>query len=175
MQEMNVDFREEQRFTQWWLWLILIGIGVLPVFGIYKQLILGEPFGDKPMSDFGLVIFSLLIFTLIGLFVLMKLKTEINRDEIRMTFVPFVKKRVKWNEIREAKVLDYGFVGGWGIRYWTRYGTVYNIKGSRGLAIELINGKRILIGTQKDKELKELVQRVGSAADHFTSPKAATS
>lgn len=172
---MNVDFREEQRFTQWWLWLILIGIGVLPVFGIYKQLILREPFGERPMSDFGLVVFSLLIFALIGLFVLMKLKTEINRDEIRMTFVPFVKKRVKWNEIREAKVLDYGFVGGWGIRYSTRYGRIYNIQGRKGLAIELKNGKKFLIGTQKDKELEEMIQKVGSATGRLTSPKAATS
>jgi hypothetical protein len=50
---MKIMFREEQKFTQWWLWVILIGVGIFPVFGIYKQLILGEKFGDKPMSDPG--------------------------------------------------------------------------------------------------------------------------
>jgi hypothetical protein len=59
-----------------------------------------------------------------------------------MTFISFVEKRVKWADIREAKILVNGFVEGWGIRYWTRYGTAYNIKGRKDLAIELINGKK---------------------------------
>ena len=46
---MNIVFKETQKFSQWWLWLILIGIGILPILGIYKQLIIGEKFGDKPM------------------------------------------------------------------------------------------------------------------------------
>ena len=53
--QMKTEFKEEQKFTQWWLWVILIPIGILPIFGIYKQLILGEKFGDKPMSDLGLI------------------------------------------------------------------------------------------------------------------------
>ena len=89
---MKIEFKEEQKFTQWWLWLILFGIGILPIFGIYKQLILGEKFGDKPMSDFGLIIFCVLIFGLIAMFWFMRLKTEIDQNEIRMNFFPFVKK-----------------------------------------------------------------------------------
>ena len=78
---MKTEFKEEQKFTQWWLWLILIPIGILPIFGIYKQLILGEQFGDKPMSDLGLIIFSVFIFSLIGLFLKMKLKTSIDKNK----------------------------------------------------------------------------------------------
>lgn len=133
---------------------------MLFIYGIYKQWILGEPFGNKPLSTLGLVLFALLIFVIIGLFRLMKLKTLITRDEIRATFVPFTKKRVNWNEIREARVLDYGFVGGWGIRYSTKYGRIYNIKGSKGLAIELKNGKKFIIGTQKPGELRELIKKL---------------
>ena len=83
---MKTEFKEEQKFTQWWLWLILIPIGVLPIFGIYKQMILGEMFGDKPMSDLGLIIFSVFIFSLIGLFLIMKLKTSIDKNGIQMNF-----------------------------------------------------------------------------------------
>ena len=57
--------KETQKFSQWWLWLILIGIGILPILGIYKQLIIGEKFGDKPMSDLGIIIFALFVFSLI--------------------------------------------------------------------------------------------------------------
>lgn len=92
--EIKIEFNEEQKFTQWELWLILIGIRILPIFGIYKQLILGGKFGDKPMSDFGLIIFCVFIFGLIVMFWFMRLKTEIDQNEIRMNFFPFVKKRI---------------------------------------------------------------------------------
>ena len=155
---MKIDFKEEQRFTQWWLWLILIGIAVIPIIGIYKQLVQGDVFGDRPMSDNGLLLFCFLSFCFLGFFWTMRLKTTIDQKEIRMDFFPLVKKRVPWEAIEKVQVVDYGFVGGWGIRLGTKYGTVYNIKGKMGLAIFLKNGKKFLIGTQKEKELKALIK-----------------
>jgi hypothetical protein len=156
---MKIEFKEEQKFTQWWLWLILIGIGILPIFGIYKQLIIGEKFGNNPMSDIGLLIFSIFIFGLIAMFWFMRLKTEINQNEIKMNFFPFVKKKVYWNEIKSIQIVNYGFVGGWGIRLGTKYGTVYNTKGNKGLAIEFQNGGKFLIGTQKEAELNNILEK----------------
>lgn len=49
-------YSERQRFKQWWLWLILLGVNGLFLFGVFKQVIGGQPFGDKPMSDAGLLI-----------------------------------------------------------------------------------------------------------------------
>ena len=156
---MKIEFKEEQKFTQWWLWLILVGTGTLPILGIYKQLIIGEKFGDKPMSDLGLIIFAVFVFSLIAMFWFVRLKTEIDQNEIRMRFFPLVKKRVNWKEIKNAEIVNYGFVGGWGIRLGTQYGTVYNMKGNKGLAIELVNGKKFLIGTQKETELNKIVNK----------------
>ena len=155
-----MEFKEEQRYTQWWLWFILIPIGVLPIIGIYKQLILGEPFGAKPISDLGLLIFSIVVFSLIGLCFMVRLKTEIDKKQIQMRFFPFVKKKTKWSEIRNVEVVNYGFVGGWGIRRWTKYGTVYTVKGNKGLAVKLLNGEKFLIGTQKEAEMKEIIKKV---------------
>ena len=157
---MNIVFKETQKFSQWWLWLILIGIGILPILGIYKQLIIGEKFGDKPMSDLGLIIFALFVFSLIAMFWFMQLKTEIDQNEIRMHFFPLVKKRVNWKEIKNAEIVNYGFVGGWGIRLWTKYGTVYNMKGNKGLAIALTDGNKFLIGTQKPEELTAILEKI---------------
>src|SRR5690554_7970649 len=89
---MKIQFKEEQKFTQWWLWLILIGIGVMPIIGIYKQIIIGGTYGDNPMSYLGLTIFSLLIYGIIALFLFMRLKTEITQDEISVKFIPFTKR-----------------------------------------------------------------------------------
>ena len=77
-----------------------------------------------------------------------------------MIFFPFTRIRVEWNEIKNAKVVNYGFVGGWGIRLWTQYGTVYNMKGNKGLAIELKTGKKFLIGTQKEVELDNFLEEM---------------
>ena len=157
---MKTEFKEEQKFNQWWLWLILILMGVLPLIGIYKQLILGEKLGDNPMSDISLLIFSIIMFSLVGLFLIMKLKTSIDKNGINMHFFPFIKKSVDWQQIKNVKVVNYGFVGGWGIRLWTKYGTVYNMKGNKGLAIELLNGKNFLIGTQKPEELTAMLEKI---------------
>lgn len=161
---MKINFQEEQKFTQWWLWVILILTGIFPIFGMYKQFVLGESFGNKPMSDLGLLLFSLIIITINGLFFFMKLKTTMDKNGIQIHFFPFTKKRVEWNEIKHMKVLNYGFVGGWGVRLWTKYGTVYNVKGNIGLAIELKNGKKFLIGTQKEIELRSFLGKIPAAA-----------
>ena len=58
---MRTIFKETQRFSQWWLWLILIGTSILPLYGLYKQLVMGEPYGDNPTSDIGLIIVCLLV------------------------------------------------------------------------------------------------------------------
>lgn len=157
---MKYEFKEEQKFTQWWLWLILIAVTVIPVYGIYNQIILGQVFGNKPMPDAVLIVSAIIPFGILFLFWLFRLKTEINAKEIRISFFPLTTRTVEWKDVKSAQVLDYGFVGGWGIRLFTKYGTVYNIKGNKGLALELKNGKKCLVGTQKMEELSEVVAAV---------------
>jgi hypothetical protein len=155
---MESEFKEKQKFTQWWLWLFLIAIGLFQVYGLFKQLIIGQRFGDKPMSDIGLSFFTIIPFGIIILFWYMKLETEIDQKEIRVRFSPLVKKTFKWEDVKSATVLKYKFVG-YGIRLLTSYGTVYNIKGNIGLAVELKNGDKILIGTQKGSELTQIIEK----------------
>ena len=157
---MNIYFKEEQKFNQWWLWLILFVMAIIPILGIYKQFILGEPFGDNPMPDGILIALSIFVLAVIVFIIALKLSTEIDKYEIRLRYFPLFSKRFKWEDIKKAEVINYGFVGGWGIRLWTKYGTVYNVRGNKGLAIELLNGKRVVIGTQKEAELKEVIKKV---------------
>ncbi|MDX1772553.1 hypothetical protein DFR65_10185 [Oceanihabitans sediminis] len=113
------------------------------------------------MPDIGVVFFSLFIFSLIALFWFLKLKTEINQKEIKISLFPFIKqKQISWEKIKTAEVINYGFVGGWGIRLGTKYGTVYNTRGNIGLKIELYNGTKLLIGTQREQELKAIIEKL---------------
>ena len=155
---MEAEFKEKQKFTQWWLWLFLIGLVIFQLYGLYQQLIKGVNFGNKPMLDIGLMVFTLIPFAILILFWLTKLETEVNQKGIRIRFRPFVKKSFKWEDIQSATVIKYKFVG-YGIRLFTSYGTVYNIKGNTGLSIELKNGKKVLVGTQKGEEISQIVAK----------------
>ena len=157
---MKTIFKERQKFTQWCLWTLLIGLGVLPIYGIHKQMILGESFGNNPLPDWGLIIFSLFIFGLITLFIFLRLDTEIDENEIRINFYPFLRRNVSWKDVESAEVIKYSCLGGWGIRFSTKYGIVYNAKGNKGLAIKLTNGKKIVIGIQKENELSIVVEKL---------------
>ncbi len=149
---MKVEFLEKQKFTQWWLWVIVLGLLFIPVYAFVAE---GFSQGMK----------SLPVVVVAGLFYFLKLNTKIDNSGISMFFFPFIKKAVKWPEIKSVKVFDYGFVGGWGIRLWTSYGTVYNIKGSKGLLVELIDGKTFVIGTQKEEELRVFLKELGKISE----------
>lgn len=153
---MNKKMEEKQKFTQWWLWLILLGIGMVPLIGLYKQVVLKQLFGDNPMSDFGLIVFSLFIFIIIVLFLFMKLETKITEQGIRVRFIPFVEKKIGWNEIKNIEIIEHSILSS-GIRISLKFGTVYKVSGNYGLFIELNNGEKILIGTQMGKEIKEFI------------------
>jgi len=90
---------------------------------------------------------------------LLRLKTEFDTQEIRMNFSPLSKKVFKWSDIESAKLIDYGFVGGWGIRMMTKYGTVYNTQGSEGLLLKFKNGKSVVIGTQRSEDLQRFLDK----------------
>ena len=152
-------FSERQKFTQWWLWAILIPIMLWPLWIIYTHTPGDGPNGHEDLSYLESTILALLIVGITGMTALLELRTEIDDQEIRIHFFPFLKKTFLWRDISKAEVINYGFVGGWGIRLWTKYGTVYNVKGKHGMAIILNNGKKYVIGTQKTEELKRVIAK----------------
>lgn len=93
------------------------------------------------------------------MFLMMRLKTEIDNKEIRMSFFPLVKKRIIWNKIKSREVLNYGFVGGWGIRMLTKYGIVYNARGNQGLYLVFNNGNKMILGTQNPEGLIKFLEK----------------
>ncbi len=58
-------------------------------------------------------------------------------------------------DLKGYEVLTYSPIkdyGGWGIRYG-RGGKAYNVRGNRGVQLQLANGQRLLIGSQRPEEL----------------------
>lgn len=148
---MKPLFTEKQRFNQWWLWLLLAVSSVVPIVIWYKE------YTNNATSSSNLSTLFIL-FLVVILFVIMQMKTVVSQENIQLTYFPFVWKTINLSDIDTMKVINYGFVGGWGIRFWTSYGTVYNVRGNKGLYIKLKNGKQLVIGTQKPQQLEKVVE-----------------
>ena len=162
----TIIFKESQKFTQIWLWLIVFGVVVIFVWGIIQQIFFEIPFGNHPVSDQALWFYGLIPLTIILLFFSLRLQTLVKRDGIYVRFSPFVikYKRIKIGEIKSYEIRKYKPIkeyGGWGIKFGGRkVGKAYNVKGNIGMQLEFTNGKKLLIGTQKPDEFLKAVEKI---------------
>jgi hypothetical protein len=163
--DTKILFSETQKFKQWWLWILLIGINAVMFYGVYVQVIQGQPFGDKPASNTSLLIgcgISLLITILVLNF---RLDTQVKNDGIYVRLFPLQLsfRFFPWNNLSECFVREYNPVaeyGGWGLRLGLfGKGTAYNISGNKGLQLQFNNNKKLLIGTQKPEELQQVINQ----------------
>jgi hypothetical protein len=155
----QILFSEKQRFTQWWLWLILLGINGTFIYAIFTQVIGGHQFGDNPVSNEGLVLGAIVALLFTVIFFNFRLETVIKTDGLYFRFFPFHLKfrKFNWEEISKAYVREYKPVseyGGWGLRGFGK-NEALNISGNKGLQLELSNQRKILIGTNKPDELSK--------------------
>lgn len=163
----KILFTERQRFKQWWLWFILAGLNGLFLFGVYKQVIGGQQFGDKPMSNAGLLITAALTIFFTILFVNFHLDTIIKSDGIYVRFFPFHLKfkYFPWDRLTKSFVRQYSPIieyGGWGLRLILfGKGTAFNVSGNKGLQLEFTDNKKLLIGTNKPDELTKTLNKIG--------------
>jgi hypothetical protein len=154
----QVLFTEQQRFTQWWLWLIIAVISGLQWWGFVQQIILRRPFGDHPGPDWMVLLFALLYGTGLPLLLLsFRLTTQVQSDALYIRFTPFHLRPVqidfaairRCQAVRYSPLLDYG---GWGIRFG-RNGKAYNVSGNLGVLLEYSNGTKLLIGSRQPEQL----------------------
>ena len=156
-------FKEEQRFNQLWL-IILIVLSALVPSGI----ILGSYIKDS--SRFTTIEFILILFLMLfasGFIFLFKLTTRIDEKGIHYKLFPFhiKQKTIYWNEISKAYVRTYDAVleyGGWGLKggaLWEKSkGKAINVSGDVGIQLELKNGKKLLIETLKKNDAQSILK-----------------
>ncbi len=140
----KVEFFERQKFTQWWLWMILFISLALPIAADVQ---------NTP------ILFFIIAFLILLLVYLMQLRVSVNSDGIYYQFFPFHLKvyHIKTADIEKIQAVTYSPIkdyGGWGIRRVYK-GKAYNIKGNKGVRVELKNGNHILFGSQKSLSFAE--------------------
>lgn len=152
------EFNETQRFTQWWLWLILIGSWITMMYSIATV---------TPPTTISFLISFVVGMLLPVLFWQMKLVTRIAEEGIYVRFTPFhfKEKFYAWDSLSACYVRTYSPLkeyGGWGIKYgFNGQGLVYNVAGNVGLQLHFKEGEAVLIGTQKGEEIKKVLASLG--------------
>ena len=151
-------YREEQRFRQPWLWVIVLGSTGLMWYTFISQIFLRRPLGSNPAPD-SMVI---LLWLLIGLGMPLvattcRLIIEVRTTGLYFRFIPFHRSfhKIAFTDIKTCQARTYRPIreyGGWGIR-WSRHGKAYNVSGNQGVQLELADGRRILFGSQRPTEL----------------------
>ena len=161
----NEMYNKTKRFTQIWIFVLTGTITILLISGFIYQELTHRMFGNNPLShnDFIVSISNMIIIDL--LFYLVHLSTKIDSNGISFHFFPLhLKYRVyNWDEIETVYLRKYDPVsdyGGWGIRYSFKEGMAFTTVGNIGLQIVLKNGKKVLIGTQKNGEIKTLFAKL---------------
>ena len=141
--------------------LVLIGVFA---YGLIQQLIFGQPWGDRPMSDTGLIIAgsATILFSagMLYLFASLQLITEVRPEGLCIRFYPLHSKTIPYHSITSCEARTYRPVleyGGWGIKYGPS-GWAYNIVGTQGVQLVLESGKRILVGSQRAEELERAIK-----------------
>lgn len=139
-------FREVQRFRQPWVW-ILLGL-VLTHSIVY----IGLDHGQWGPTSF--------IVAGIALFAMLRLTTEVDAQQLRVRFAPFVNKRIPLSQITRAEVVEYHPLkeyGGWGIRRG-KEGWAYTTAGREGVRIVTADKTSFLVGSQRAQELAEVLR-----------------
>lgn len=150
-------FKEEQRFTQSWLILVLAVSTIVPITLICKKYFAKH--SAMTISEFVISIMSIVAIT--SLIFIFKLTTIIDEKGIQYKFFPFHfnSKIISWDKILKAYVKTYdpiGDFGGWGLKggfLWNKKkGKAINVSGDIGIQLELKSGKKLLLGTKKQDE-----------------------
>ena len=163
-------FKEKQRFTQLWL-LVLLGTSLIVPVTLTTKEYLKE---NTTMSTTEYIFILLgIIFSIVFIFIF-KLTTRIDEYGIHYQFFPFhlSMKKITWSEINKAYVRNYEPIseyGGWGLKnlFWKKNGSAVNVSGDIGIQLELKNGKKLLIGTQKEQEAKRVLETYQLKTQHI--------
>lgn len=153
----GVVYSEKQRFTQWWLWLLLAGVAGLGWWLFVEQLVLGHPVGDEPLPDWAAwLLWALMGVGLPAFFGSIALFTEVTSDRIILHYRPMRTRIILLADIKEVTVRTYSPVreyGGWGIKGWSVRNVAYNVSGDRGVQLVLGNERKVLVGSRRPEEL----------------------
>jgi len=153
-----MNFTENQHFKELPIFILVGILQVIFLWGFFQQIILKLPWGIKPGSDLSLILINLGTILIILFLATWNLKTAINEHSIKFKFAPLQinMRTVYWEQVQKVRIGQYDGIKeywGYGLRYMPGKGWCYTMPGKYAIQLILKNGRSILIGTHKPKEV----------------------
>jgi hypothetical protein len=124
------------------------------------EVILGHPWGTKPLSNASLIGWTVFLWLVYLRLVTVRLVTDVRSGQVTVSMRGFWRERhIPLHEIRSAKVVAYDPVrdyGGYGIRI-ARGVKAYIASGNRGVRLDLVNSGAVLIGSEHPEDLASVI------------------
>jgi hypothetical protein len=155
LQPVAAVFREEQYFD-WRVYSLIATVGLITGLGLIRgrawslEVVLGLAIG------LGLLMFLIVL--------LLHMTTEVNATDLYVWFgwAPSYPRVVPISSVRCVEVVTYRPIadyGCWGIRSGRDGEKAFIARGNRGVRIELSDGTKLLIGSQRPELLASLLDR----------------
>jgi hypothetical protein len=149
-------FHEEQAFSGMLL-------GALLALVVVPLAFLGFESTQRPVPLVGSLVAIAIFIPIAFIFFATKLVVDVTGNEVRVSFhFVWPTRHIPLAEVRRAQarryspLLDYG---GWGVRYAFVRGWAFTTGGHDGVLVETTNGKKIMIGSRRAKELESAIAR----------------
>ena len=162
----DVLFQEVQKMNHvWWVMLLVYGCTALVWWGFIQQIIIGEPWGNKPAPDW--VLWILWIGIGLGFpifFNILRLEVQVDSRKLFIRYYPLMSREISLLDIDHFVARHYSALkeyGGWGIRGFSQK-KAYNVYGNEGVELTLRDGSKIMIGSQRADELEASLRSTGT-------------
>lgn len=154
------EYYEEQKLNLMWMWLISIGAFFAVGYGLFQQVVLGQPLGSNPAPDAVLWTIACLILGILLTMAMTILKTRISKEGISIRYRPFGSEKIFWSEV-ESFSIQKPDVKGVGVRSspLSRF-KYYNTHIGDMLILKLKNGRKVGVGTKRAAELRDFLHNL---------------
>ena len=152
-------FVENQRFTQWWLWVVLL-VPVAISLGTMAFFLSRVSVWSRQLH----VLMAALALPLATpvLFLAMRMNVVLTGQRLTARFFP-IRRRIEIVDVTSFRVLTYtiGDFGGWGIKWARDRSMVMSVSGNRAIRVNRRTGKSLILGTQRPDDFAAALQELG--------------
>jgi hypothetical protein len=155
-------FSETQRLRAWFVYVPPLVVTGYVWYMFVNQVVKGIPQGSHPIPNWLAWVFALVFgFGFPAFLAVLRLLTEVGDGELRIRLIPFRARVIPLKDIESAEVRWYSAMrefGGWGIKVSREGARAYTATGNNGVQLTLVDGRQVLVGSQKSEELEAAVR-----------------
>ena len=138
---------EVYRFRQPLLWVIIVSFLVLIGCIFIGQVLLGYRLLLQPAAESKIILLTIIGIAAAAIISIFRLTIVVTDDSVLIKMFPFYVRRIPVQEIKHYFVMDEND------RIGAAQSTVYSMVGNYGVKLELQNGRTVVIGSDKAREL----------------------